>query len=117
MTIITVEAVRAHEALVFVDGVRVRWRVDPTKDKPVPNWRCDEHGTSHGARCHHVAHAATGIAHQLLGIPAAVITNHEGHPMTDDLDICTCMGPSPGECPVHPSPPVTITPTLKASTP
>lgn len=66
------EAVRAHEALVFVDNVRVRWRIDPTKPSPTPNWRCDAHGTSHHPTCEHAAQAAAAIATQLLGLPAEV---------------------------------------------
>ena len=79
MDAVTVEAVRAHEACAFVDGVRVRWRIDPSKPSPTPTWLCDEHGRSHTAVCHHIAHAAAGIAGQLLGIPAEV-TRKENTP-------------------------------------
>ena len=74
---VTFASVRTHEALVVVDSVRVRWRVDTTSSPPVPNWRCDEHGH---ARCHHVAEAAARIASQLLGIPATVTTTEGENP-------------------------------------
>lgn len=71
---VTVVAVRATEGLVIVDGCRVRWRIDPTKKSPTPNWRCDECGPSHEVACEHTATAAAHLAAVLFGVPVTVTT-------------------------------------------
>lgn len=69
-----VVAVCSHEAVVVVDGVRVRWNVPARVPWPSVRWRCDEHGESTAPTCWHAAAAAARIAEELLGLPAEVTT-------------------------------------------
>lgn len=67
-------AVRANEATVHVDGVRVRWRIPDGRNYPSVTWLCDECGTHDVPTCNHAAHAAATIAQHLLGLPTEVTT-------------------------------------------
>lgn len=71
-------------ALVYVDGVRVRF--DRRLRSDLGRWHCDECGRADAVVCTHTAHAAAVIAQELLELPV------------------TLAGPTPNHAPEHPAP-------------